>query len=65
MSDPQPDRLKTRPRRAAPLQPDKLGRGNGTLPAADEAAAELERAAAAKQREQTDAAHENTRKGYS
>lgn len=60
MSDPQPDKLKKKPARAEPLQPDLPGRGNSTDPAADNA----DEAAADKQREQSETAHENTREGY-
>ena len=64
MSDPQPDRLKPRPRRAEPLQPDKPGSGDAAPQTPQESADELEQAAAAKQREQTNTALENTRNGY-
>ena len=65
MSDPQPDRLKSRPPRAAPLQPDKPGSGADAQQTPEESAKKLEEAAAAKQREQMETAHENTRNGYS
>jgi len=32
MSDPQPDKLKPRPRRAEPLQPDKPTSGGDSMP---------------------------------
>ena len=64
MSDPQPDRLKPRPPRAAPLQPDQPGSGDGALQTPDETADEIAEAAAAKQAEQTKTALENTRNGY-
>ena len=60
MSNPQPDKLKKKPTRAKPMQPDLLGSGNSTVPATDPA----DEAAADKQREQTETAHENTREGY-
>ena len=64
MSDPQPDRLKPRPPRAAPLQPDKPGSGADALQTPEKSADQLAEAAAAKQREQTQTALENTRNGY-
>lgn len=63
MSDPVPDRLRPRPTRAAPLQPDKPG-GSGKPPEADPSASQSDEAAAAKQREQAQTALENTRDGY-
>lgn len=64
MSDPQPDRLKPRPRRAPPLQPDKLG-GVGAEPEAEVSAEALQQAAAMRKREQAATALENLRDGYS
>ena len=60
MSDPQPDKLKKKPTRAKPLQPDLPGRGSSTEQVTDSA----DEAAADEQREQTETAHENTREGY-
>ena len=65
MSDPQPARLKPRPKRAEPLQPDKPASGTGTVSTTDPAAQKLAEAAAdKKQLEQVKTAHENTRDGY-
>ena len=61
MSDPQPDKLKPKPRRAEPLQPDLPGRGTSTESASDE---QLDQAATEKQHERNETAIENTRKGY-
>ncbi len=64
MSDPQPVRLKPRPRRAAPLQPDKPGSGDGPQQTPGQSEEELAQAAVAKQIEQARTALENTRNGY-
>jgi len=70
MSDPQPARLKPRPRRAEPLQPDVPGSGDSAAPTPAESAdpakvAEAqEEAETAKLLEQARTAHENTRDGY-
>ena len=64
MSDPIPVRYKQRPRRAAPLQPDKPGDAGGQTQPTQKSAEELARAAAEKQREQSNTALENTRDGY-
>ena len=61
MSDPQPDAIKPRPPRAEPLQPDRPGSGDGSLPAGNgkPADADLERA-----RTQSETAEKNVREGY-
>lgn len=64
MSNPQPARLKPRPKRAEPLQPDKPGSGSDVVPTDDAAAKKLADVAAAKQLEQLKTARENTRDGY-
>ncbi len=65
MSDPQPDRLKKRPTRAEPLQPDRPGSGDDQLDPADPAAQHDEISRSAKQqKEQTDAAIKNVSEGY-
>lgn len=64
MSDPQPVRLKRRPPRAAPIQPDKPGTGDGPQGAPEGPAEDVAQAAVDKQREQTETALENTRDGY-
>lgn len=64
MSDPQPDRLKPRPPRAAPLQPDQPFRDDSAEPAPQDAELERERAAEARRREQAQTALDNTRNGY-
>lgn len=64
MSDPQPDRLKKKPARAEPLQPDRPARGGDTAPpggARDEVAAA--EAAAERAREQADTALKNNTQG--
>ena len=65
MSDPKPERSKPRPRRAAPLQPDRPGSGAGFEPRPEDFPEELEQAAADKRREQAETANENTRNGFS
>ena len=64
MSDSKPERLKPRPRRAAPLQPDRPGSGAGLEKTLEKSPEELEQAAADKRREQAETAHENTRNGF-
>lgn len=64
MSDPQPDRLNSKPPRAEPLQPDKPGQGDATQPSPEEHEKEVRDAAVKRQKEQTETALDNVRKGY-
>lgn len=66
MSDPQPDRLKPRPRRADPLQPDRPGSGQDQTEAPDPAAADAAESAdsAQRQKKQSEDALDNVSKGY-
>lgn len=68
MSDPQPRRLKPKPRRTEPLQPDKPMSGTRQLPASDDESAALAQsagsAAAKKQKAQSETALENVKSGY-
>ncbi len=72
MSDPQPTRLKPKPRRAAPIQPDNPGRSLGTLADDTHAGERLggngspgqKNVAHEKAKAQGDAALDNVREGY-
>lgn len=71
MTDPQPPRLRRRPRRAEPLQPDNPLRGDGTQEAGTPTPApgpapdgSGEDGSAQRAREQSDAALDNVREGY-
>lgn len=64
MSDPQPDRLNSKPPRAEPLQPDRPNQGDAKQPNPEDHQKDVRDAALEKQREQTDTALDNVRKGY-
>jgi hypothetical protein len=67
MSNPQPDRLKKRPRRAAPLQPDNPGSGAETIDAPDTttpASPSTEQKSAEQLKRQSETARQNVSEGY-
>ena len=65
MSDPQPDRLKPRPRRAQPLQPDMPGRASDSAPSPQpDSDLDIERESLRKLKEQSDTARENNSQGF-
>ena len=75
MSDPQPDKLKPRPPRAEPLQPDRVNSGDDQVPAppggsgdsganADRPGESGAEGSAQRQKDQSDAARRNTSEGY-
>lgn len=65
MSDPQPDRLKPRPKRAEPLQPDRPGRGTRSEPAGGQPPdADAQRDSVREQKERSDTARDNNSQGF-
>ena len=64
MTNPQPDRLRPKPRRAEALQPDQPGQGTSKPKRPVDSPQTREKAASKKQKAQTDAALENVREGY-
>ncbi|MDP9043919.1 MAG: hypothetical protein M3O01_03845 [Pseudomonadota bacterium] len=65
MSDPQPTKLRKRPARAEPLQPDRPGSGDDSETATpDEPSGGAEQRAAADAKKQADAALKNVSEGY-
>jgi len=62
MSDPQPAPGKKQPRRAEPIQPDKLGQGDDAESTGNHESSTSEHDDARK--EQSDTARKNVREGY-
>jgi hypothetical protein len=64
MSDPQPARLRNKPRRAEPIQPDAPAKGQRSNPQQGPRPGGESGPAAKRRKRQSDTALENVREGY-